>query len=193
LESNFYQYQGWIIFFPSCAGQFLTADKHWKHHLQYSYRKLLDKCNLGMKQLLHFWLGNVSQLAILFCQALSPISHKNNGDRFFFSFLETRIISSRMVILNRFCTLVCYLNLAASELTWLLGPHGRPGMENFCTPSKLQGSITLLEIQRIIFVGVNHRQWDFLPIGGHELPKESFVISLTIIMLKGFKHVIYFK
>lgn len=100
----------------------------------------------------------VSQLAILSCQAQSPISHKKDGDNFFVSFLEARIISSRMVILNRFCTLVCYLNLAASELTWLLGPHGRPGMENFCTPSKLQGSITLLEIKKIIFVGMNHRQ-----------------------------------
>lgn len=86
-----------------------------------------------------------SQLAILFCQTLSSISHKKDGGKLFVSFLEARIISSRMVILNRFCTLVCYLNLAASELTWLLGPHGRPGMENFCTPSKLQGSITVLE------------------------------------------------
>lgn len=97
-----------------------------------------------------------------------------------------------MVILNRFCTLVCYLNLAASELTWLLGPHGRPGMENFCTPSKLQGSITLLEIKKIIFVGMNHRQI-FFQLVVMNCPKESFVISFTIIMLKGFKHVIYFK
>ena len=71
--------------------------------------------------------------------------------------MEARIISARMVILNRLCTLVCYLNLAASELARFVGPHGRPGME-FCTPSQLQGSLTLLEIEKIIFVGVNHRQ-----------------------------------
>jgi len=100
-------------------------------------------------------------------------SQKKDRNKDFVHFLEIRIISTHMVILNRFCTLVCYLNLAASELTWFVGPHGRQGME-FCTPSKLQGSITLLEIKRIIFVGVNHRQWDFLPIGGHELLKRIF-------------------
>lgn len=57
-------------------------------------------------------------------------------------FLEARISSTRMVNLNWFCTLVYCLNLAASELTRFVGPHGHPEME-FCTPSKLQGSITL--------------------------------------------------
>lgn len=71
-----------------------------------------------------------------------------------------------MVNLNRFWTLVCYLNLAASELTRFVGPHGHREMD-FCAPSKLQGSITLLEIKNY-FVEVNHRKFIFLPIGGHE-------------------------
>lgn len=64
----------------------------------------------------------------------------------YLNFLEARIISIRMVNLNRFWTLVCYLNLAATELTRFVGPHRRSEME-FCAPSKLQGSITLLEIK----------------------------------------------
>lgn len=49
--------------------------------------------------------------------------------------------------LNRFCTLVYCLNFSASELARFIGPHGRRPQMEFCTPSKLQGSITLLEIK----------------------------------------------
>ena len=55
------------------------------------------------------------------------------------------LLRNCMVNVNRFCTLVYCLNFAATEWAQLVGPPGRLQME-FCTPSKLQGSITFNRI-----------------------------------------------